>query len=241
MKNKQIGCLVTALLFYLIFAPLAYGDLYWESTIETSGVPESVLKNMPKQIRDQMADQFKPKTETVKNYLTSFAIRSEQKDNIMILNYDTMTMYQIDSAKKTYTKVNILDFVEQMGQGMSEDIEITPTNETKKIAGYQCTNFIVTAMGMKTEHWVSKDVKGYKEYKAVTEKMKKKFDKSPSMVKKGMSGIPSKEGFTVRTVTDMMGVKSTTTLKTIQKKSLSKNLFKIPEGYKLLEIKVPLQ
>jgi len=241
MKTTQMVYFIFSVLIFFLFAPVAYSDLYWESTIETGGAPEGILANMPKQIREQMAAQFKPKTETVRNYLTSFAIRSEQKDNVMILNYDTMTMYQIDSAKKTYTKVNILDFVEQMGQGMSEDIEITPTNETKKIAGYQCTNFIVTAMGMKTEHWVSKDVKGYKEYKAVTEKMEKKFDKSPSMVKIGMSGIPSKEGFTVRTVTDMMGVKSTTTLKTIQKKSLSKNLFKIPEGYKLLEIKVPLQ
>jgi len=241
MKNKQIGCLVTALLFYLIFAPLAYGDLYWESTIETSGVPESVLKNMPKQIRDQMADQFKPKTETVKNYLTSFAIRSEQKDNIMILNYDTMTMYQIDPAKRTYTKVNLLAIMEQMSQGMSEDIEITPTNETKKIVGYQCTKYIVTAMGIRTEHWVSKDVKGYKEYKAVTEKMEKKLKKSPNMAKIGMSGISSKEGFPVRTVNDMMGVKSTTTLKSIEKKSLNKDLFKIPEGYKLVEMKIPLQ
>jgi len=61
------------------------------------------------------------------------------------------------------------------------------------------------------------------------------------MVKIGMSGISGKEGFPVRTVTDMMGVKSTTTLKTIQKKSLNKNLFKIPEGYKLIEMKIPLQ
>ena len=241
MKKKQTGCFIFALMFYLLFAPVAYGDLYWESTVETSGAPEGMLKNMPKQVRDQMADQFKPKTETVKNYLTSFAIRSEHKENIMIINYDTMTMYQIDPAKKTYTKVNLLTFMEQMGQGMSEDMEITPTNETKKIAGYQCAKYIVTAMGIQTEHWVSKDVKGYKEYKAVTEKMEKKLKKGPSMERIGMSGIPSKEGFPVRTSTDMMGVKSTTTLKTIQKKSLSKNLFKIPEGYKLVEMKIPQQ
>jgi len=241
MKKIQMRLFIFSFLLFFLFAPVAFGDLYWESTIETSGAPEGMLKNMPKQIRDQMADQFKPKTETVKNYLTSSAIRSEQKDHIMILNYDTMTMYQLDSAKKTYTKVNILDFMEQMGPGMSEDVEKTPTKETKKIAGYQCTKYIVTAMGIKTEHWISKDVKGYKEYRAVTEKMEKKFKKSPSMVKIGMSGISGKEGFPVRTVTDMMGVKSTTTLKTIQKKSLNKNLFKIPEGYKLIEMKIPLQ
>jgi hypothetical protein len=241
MKKIQMRLFIFSLLFFFLFVPVAHSDLYWESTIETGGAPEGILENMPKQIREQMAAQFKPKTETVKNYLTSFAIRSEQKDHIMILNYDTVTMYQIDSAEKTYTMVNILDFMEQMDQGMSEDTEITPTNETKKIAGYQCKKIIVTAMGMKSEHWLSKDVKGYKEYKAVTEKMEKKFDKSPSMTKIGVSGISSKEGFPVRTVTDMMGVKSTTTLKTIEKKSLNKNLFKIPEGYKLIEMKIPLQ
>jgi len=241
IKKKQKGCIVFALLFYLVFAPVVYGDLYWESTVETSGAPEDMLKNMPKQIRDQMRDQFKPKTEIVRNYLTSFAIRKETKDHIMILNYDTLTMYQIDPTKKTYTKVNLLTAMEQMGQGISENMKITATNETKKIAGYNCTKYIVTVMGAKTEHWVSKDVKGYKEFRAATEKMEKKLKKSPSMRKIGMSGISSKEGFPIRTVTDMMGIKSTTTLKSIQKKSLSKSLFKIPEGYKLIEMKIPLQ
>ena len=236
-----MGWLVFALLFYLLFTPVAYGDLYWESAVETGGVPEGMLQSMPKQIRDQMLDQFKPKTEIIKNYLTPFAFRSEQKDHIMIINYDTMTMYQIDPTKKTYTKVNLLAAMEQIGQGMSEDMKVIATNETKNIAGYKCTKYIVTVMGAKTEHWVSKDVKGYKEYKAVSEKMEKKFKKNPSMGKMGMSDISCKEGFPVKTVTDMMGVKSITTLKKIQKKSLSKNLFKIPEGYKLVEMKFPQQ
>ena len=241
VQNKQIGYLVFAFVIYLVFAPVVYGDLYWESTVETGGAPEGVLESMPKQVRDQMLDQFKPKTEIEKNYLTSFAIRSEQKDQIMILNYDTLTMYQIDTTEKTYTKVNLLTAMEQMGQGMSEDMKITATNETKKIAGYKCTKYIVTGMGVKTEHWVSKDVEGYREFRAATEKMEKKLDKSPSMGKIGVSGISSKEGFPVRTVTDMMGMKSITTLKNIQKKSLSKSLFKIPEGYKLIEMKFPQQ
>jgi hypothetical protein len=38
----------------------------------------------------------------------------------------------------------------------------------------------------------------------------------------------------------MMGMKTTTTLKKIDKKSLSKNLFKVPGGYKLKELKMPL-
>jgi len=52
----------------------------------------AVSSSLSEAVRDQMADQFKPKTETVKYYLTSSAIRSEQKDHIMILNYDTMAL-----------------------------------------------------------------------------------------------------------------------------------------------------
>jgi len=150
-------------------------------------------------------------------------------------------MYQIDPSEKTYTMVNLLTAMEQVGQGMSEEMEITATNEIKNIAGYKCTKYIVTGMEVKTDHWVSRDVKGYREYSAAIENLEKKLNKSPSMEKFGMSGISSKEGFPVMTVTDMMGMKSTTTLKNIQKKSLSKSLFIIPEGYKLIEVKLPEQ
>ncbi len=96
-------------------------------------------------------------------------------------------------------------------------------------------------MGAKTEHWVSKDVEGYKEYREIREKIEKKFKNNSSMGKMGMLDISSEKGFPVKTVTDMMGIKSTTTLKKIQKKSLSKDLFKIPEGYELIEMKFPQQ
>jgi hypothetical protein len=55
-----------------------------------------------------------------------------------------------------------------------------------------------------------------------------------------MGGMSGKEGFPVKTVSNVMGMKTTTTLKKIEKKSLSKNLFKVPGGYKLKELKTPL-
>ncbi len=241
LKKKQMGWIVFAFLFYFLFTPVVYGDLYWESIVETGGAPEGMLKSMPKQIREKMLDQFKPKTEITKNYLKSFTLRSEQKGHIMIINYDTMTMYQIDPTKKTYSKINLLAAMDQIGPEVSEDMKVIATNETKEIAGYKCTKYIVTVMGAKTEHWVSKDVEGYKEYREIREKIEKKFKNNSSMGKMGMLDISSEEGFPVKTVTDMMGIKSTTTLKKIQKKSLSKDLFKIPEGYELIEMKFPQQ
>jgi hypothetical protein len=55
-----------------------------------------------------------------------------------------------------------------------------------------------------------------------------------------MGGMSGKEGFPVQTVSNVMGMKTITTLKKIEKKSLSKTLFKVPGGYKLKELKMPL-
>ena len=53
--------------------------------------------------------------------------------------------------------------------------------------------------------------------------------------------MSSEEGFPLRTLSNAMGMKSTTILKKIEKKSLSKDPFKVPGGYKLKELKMPLK
>jgi mannose/fructose/N-acetylgalactosamine-specific phosphotransferase system component IIB len=216
---------------------MAHADLYWETEVVSGGMPEGLPKNLPKQVLDQMMEQFKAKTETTKNYLTSYASRTETGGMIIIMEFDTMTMYQLDPRAKTYTKINIMSEMGQMAEEMMKDMKVTPTNETKEIAGYKCKKYNVTVMDMKSERWLSKDVKGYKEFKAINEKIYKKHPKLRQMNMGGMSG---KEGFPVQTVSNMMGMKTTTTLKKIDKKSLSKNLFKVPGGYKLKELKMPL-
>jgi hypothetical protein len=239
MKNRKwMGCLTLALMIFVAFSAMANADLYWESVAETGGIPEGLPENLPKQVRDQMLEQFKTKTETTKNYLTSYASRTETEDMIIIMVFDTMMMYQLDPKAKTYTKVNIMTEMGQMAGGMAKDMQITPTNETKEIAGYKCKKYNVTVMGMKGEYWLSKDVKGYKEFKAINKKI---YKKNPKLKQMNMAGMSGEEGFPVRTVSNVMGMKSTTTLKNIEKKSLSKDLFKVPEGYKLKELKMPLK
>jgi len=162
MKNRKwMLCLPLALMLFLTFTPMAYADLYWESVVVSGGMPEGLPKNLPKQVLDQMMEQFKAKTETTKNYLTSYASRSETGGMIIILEFDTMTMYQLNPRAKTYTKINIMSDMGQMAEEMMKDMKVTPTNETKEIAGYKCKKYNVTVMDMKSEHWLSKDVKGY--------------------------------------------------------------------------------
>lgn len=56
-----------------------------------------------------------------------------------------------------------------------------------------------------------------------------------------MIGMSYKEGFPVKTVSNVMGMTTTSTLKKIEKKALSEELFKVPGEYKLQELKMPLQ
>ncbi|NOR05105.1 MAG: DUF4412 domain-containing protein [Deltaproteobacteria bacterium] len=236
-KWRRIAYLPLALLIFFTISTAAYGDLYWESESVSEGLPAGLPSNLPK----QMLDQFN-KAETIKHYLTSYAYRTDTSDGIMIIEYNTMTMYHINIKDKTYTKVNMTSLMDnERGKGMveelAEEMEVTSTNETKKIAGYMCKKYNMTMMGSNNEFWISKDVKGYKEYTAFGKKMEKMFEKNPMMKKMGMAG--NLDGFPVQTVTNVMGITTTTTLKTIEEKAMSKDLFEIPKGYKMLDLEAP--
>ena len=228
------------LLIFLIVAASAHADLYWESKVSTSGVLAG-LEGIPPQARSALVDQFKPQTKTVRYYLTSHASRTDlSNDIIMITEFDTMTIYQLNVGDKTYTKTDMLAGLDQeMPQEMME-IRVIPTSETKKIAGYKCKKYNVTKMKEKSEYWLSKDVTGYKEFKAITAKCEKKLQKDPMLWKTSVMGMASQlEGFPVKTVTNVMGITTITTLQRIEKKSLPKDLFQVPKEYKLQELRIP--
>jgi len=159
----------------------------------------------------------------------------------MIIEYGTMMMYQLNPVNKTYTKFDMMCMMDDKMGEIAKDSKVTPTNETKKIAGYKCKKYDVTMMGLKSEHWLSKEVKGYKEFRKISKKMEKRFKKNPRLRQMSMAGISGEEGFPVKTVITTMGMTTTTTLKKIEKKSLSKNLFKVTKGYKLVKLPMPLK
>ena len=238
--RKWMWCLLSTLLIFFTVSTVAYAELYWESEVVTAGVPEG-LAALPEQVRSQLLDQGKPETKTVKCYLTSNASRTDLSNGpIMIIEFDTLTMYQLNVNNKTYTKIDMMSVMDQGMMKEMMEIGVTPTNETKEIAGDKCKKYIVTMMGDKSEYWVSKDVKGYKEYKKMNEKLEKKFRKNPELRQMSILGIASQlDGFPVKTVQSAMGMTTTTTLKKIEKKRLSKDLFKVPKGYKLQELSIP--
>jgi hypothetical protein len=238
INKKGMWILPLAVMFFIVFSPVAYGDLYWVNLVVSSGGSDFLPKNLPKQVRDQMLKEFKPTTETEKCFLSSNGFRTESKDHIIIIEHDTMIMYQLNPLEKTYTKVDMKAEMEVMAKEMAEDSEITPTDETKKIAGYKCRKYVATIMDAENEYWLSKEVEGYKEYKAISYEM---LQKNPLLEQMSIHGFGGKHGFPVKTVNNSMGMTLTTTLQKIEKRSLSKELFKVPKGYKLLEIEMPMQ
>lgn len=234
---KQIWCSVFVLVIFIVVSSPAYSDIYWEDVMETGGMPQG-LENLPKQAREQIMAQSGPEKETLRHYLTDHAFRTDTGNAIVIIDFDTMTVYNLDVRKKTYSKTEIASVMnDKMGQallkGMTQDIKVTPTDETREIAGYPCKKYVMTMMGQQSEYWLSKDVEGYKEFRDMTRKLEKIFEKHPVLRQTSIVGMMSKlDGFPVKTVMNMMGMNTVTTLKKIEKKSLDKSLFKVPKGYK---------
>lgn len=244
MKRKSwIICLPLVFLICVASFEVAYGDLYWESVTVTKGMPQGLPEGLPPGMSEQLSDQFN-KTETSKNYLASSASRTDTSDGIMIIDYDTMTLYSLNPADKTYTKIDMKSMMDnnvgEMMEGMMKDMKITPTNETKEIAGYTCRKCNVSMMGATTEYWTSKDIPAYKEFEKLAKKMEKLVEKNPGLKKMNAAAMSREmDGFPVQTVINVMGMTTTTTLKTIEKRNLSKELFEIPKDYKLVEHPMP--
>ncbi len=237
---KKVGLVLKFLLFSIILGMItssaAMADLYWESDQETKGMP-----GRPDETR------------VIKTYLTAYASRTEQEGQITIMNFDTKIMYHINPQAKTYQQINLAEMgkppemkgdkgqMQQMMKNMMGNIQVTPTQETRQIAGYNCQKYMVSGMMMNSDYWLSKDVKGYEEIKEIGKKVASVFDENPMMKQMNIAGMMGQlDGFPVQMVMNIMKGTSTTTLKKIEKKSLDKSLFSVPEGYTQTQSKMPM-
>ena len=124
---------------------------------------------------------------------------------------------------------------------MMGNIQVTPTQETRQIAGYNCQKYLVSGMMMNGDYWLPKDVKGYEEVKEIGKKVATLFDENPMMKQMNIAGMMGQlDGFPVQMVMNIMKGTSTTTLKKIEKKSLDKSLFSVPEGCTQTQNKMPM-
>jgi hypothetical protein len=230
-RNKWALCVGIMALFAVLFAPSAKADLYFES--------ENVSTNLPNQPNG---------TAIQKNYFTSNRSRIEMGNGkVFILDYNAMKLFTLDSRAKTYTELNLGEvpglpedmpaankekMAELMGAVLA--IHVTPTNEVKTIEGYQCRKYNANLATMNGEYWVSKDVKGYKELKAMGAKLGTFTERYPMLRQINIAGMVDKlDGFPVYAINHMMGGTVESTLKKIEQKTLDPGLFVIPKDYAL--------
>lgn len=229
MKRKP--CLLVALLLVLCWSSASFAGIYWESEVKTAGMP-----GQPDGAR------------TEKHYMTESASRVELGNGtVIITKHDPLTTYHLDTAQKTYTEIKMpsADMLkngppgmsEKMRKAMGDGIQVRPTNEKKVVEGYQCTKYDIMFMHMKGEYWVSKDVKGYSTLKAIGRKLAGEMEKSPAMAQMNMASLINKvDGFPVQTVMNVGGGRTISTLKKIEERNFSEDLFTIPAGYRQVEM-----
>ncbi len=226
--KKWALCLGIMALFTGLCAPSANADLYWET--------ENVSTNFPNQPDG---------TSILKYYFTPNASRVELSNTkLIIVDYNAMRLYSLDAKAKTFTELNLTELpglpgvaaadnkkmAEIMGAVMGT--QVTRTDELKTIAGYKCRKYNVRIAIMDGEYWVSKDVRGYRELKALGAKVGAIAERNPMLRQIDIPGMVEKlGGFPVYTVNHIMGGTVASTLKKIEQKSLDPALFTVPKDY----------
>ncbi|MEW5910555.1 MAG: DUF4412 domain-containing protein [Thermodesulfobacteriota bacterium] len=218
--------------FTVISFSNADADLYWESDSKSQGIPGQ---------QDGI--------QLVKNYLKGNSFRIEMPDSITIMDMDQMKIFNLDPKKKTYNEVDM----KQMGQmpemegeagkqfqgimkKMMGSFKVVPTTETRKISGYKCTKHNVSFMGTSGEYWISNEVEGLDELLTYSKKSAKVMGRNPMLKQMNFSALTEElKGFPVETTMKIGNGTTTSTLKKIERKGLSTDLFKVPAGYKMTD------
>lgn len=233
MKHtKRYGMMGLVCLLMVCLSGPVQADFYFESEQSAEGVPN-----------------LSGEGKFIKTYLTAGATRTDTGDQITIVNYQTMTTYELNPKDKTYVQHDMRKMhgmpkmegaekeqFDRMMKQMANSMKIVPTEETRRIAGYDCRKYEVQFMMAKGVYWVSKEIKGYDEFRKLSLDMAKAFEQNPIMKQMNVLTMMDQiDGFPVMTVMEVMGGKITNTLKKIEQKQLDKDLFEVPKGYTLIE------
>ena len=239
MKHmKWVWAIAAAGWLMLAMLPTADAGFYWEmiQVQEGMAMPEGIPVDLPQALKDQFGGSSQ---QTVRHYISDDGYRIDSDDGIVITNYRTMTVYSIDPGEKTYFKIDVQGFgknqpaIGEMARVMKDSIMITPTDQVEKIAGYECRKYTVSSMMATGVYWASTKVGAYPSLKKAGEKMGRIMAENPMLAQLNVGGVIEKiEGFPVRSVMNVMGAKTTTTLKHIESRDIDKSLFEVPAGFR---------
>ncbi|GBC62936.1 DUF4412 domain-containing protein [Desulfonema ishimotonii] len=204
--------LICALFFTAL--PTAQADIYWESVQLVQGKGWPTKKKM------------------IRNYLTPDCTRMDIGENVLIADFRHMTGYVLNTDDKMFLEMQMKN-VGKIPEGLKEEIRVVPTRETRNIAGYNCRKYKVSFMQRDYDQWLSRDVDGYRELKAINDRLSTQIRQNP-LFQMGIVGKMDKlDGFPVQTVMRFSdGRVKTITLRRVSKKHLDPSVFNVPPGYK---------
>lgn len=201
--------------------------------------------------------QEQPATDMIQSiWITDngFSTIDEKTTEIILLN--KKIMYKIDHAKKTYVEIpfdfdkliesaagekNMSEETKNMMKNMMKiEFTVTPTNDKKKINGWNCTKYIqkmTTMMGsIDIEVWASQDIKIdkniYKKYSTSLFSTMPGMQKNMAAINKELKKI---KGITVKSIStmNMMGTSINTWTEILEYKEgkAPASAFEVPAGY----------
>jgi hypothetical protein len=231
--GRPTMALVFAGLFCLAGLGTSAADLYLESEQVTQGIPgQPDGKGI------------------IRLYLSLDATMTDLGDVATIIDMQEKMLYELDLEAKTYRRTEIDKVVgipglgadaqdlernplfQAMVKSMVDSFKVTPTDEVKTIAGYECRKHIVQVMQSSSDYWVTKDFEGYEELRAISDKSARLFMNNPLMKQINIAAMMNAlDGLPVHSVTRMMGGTITTTLKKMERKTLDPKYFTVPAGF----------
>lgn len=208
---SKIRAALVALL--LIAASPALADISWES--------QQVIRG----------EGWPTRTKTIRNYHTPTQSRMDIGENVMIADFDTMTGYVLNTDERIFLRMDMRN-VGKIPEGLKEDIQVQPTGDVRKIAGYNARRYRVSFMGRTYDEWLSKEVEGYRELKAVNDRLAPMVRSHP-LFQMGIIGRMDRlDGFPVQQVMRFDdGRIKTVTLKRVSRAPIDPAMFRVPPGY----------
>ena len=119
------------------------------------------------------------------------------------------------------------------GADSGESIQLKPTGRKDTLIGLPCEEYTGTISGQKATVWVTKEVP---EYKEISEQFLS-FAPQLSQYQGAITSNPALQGFPLLTeLVSPDGKKTTVRVQAISREALEEADFKIPEGYRKMEI-----
>jgi uncharacterized protein DUF4412 len=177
-----------------------------------------------------------------------YVVTRQDMDQMMAKLQQTMNSPEMQKAKEQMK--NLPPDVQKRMQGMmggaSSSVEVKKTGTTRKVAGYNCDNWTITAGPMKTEHCVTTEIalpaQTWDTYRDFAEKMRSMMA-SMGPLAQGAGDMAAKmkemRGFPVATSTSMtiMGRTSSSSNEVVEVKkgAIPASAWEVPAGYKKVD------